>query len=496
MVNIKGLVPSALEQFIINNQDIYGDIFLVGGAIRNTYLGRKVEDLDFITTHHSIIITKEIADHFHGNYYIMDEKRGTARALICIDDKNLKVDIALIAADTLNTDLSLRDFTMNAIALQLPNSGKIIDPLNGASDILNRSLKPCSSSSFEIDPVRVIRAVRFINEFDLSFNPIFTDWVRTASKNLHQISGERKRDEIVKILEKTDCKQALLILLDFGILENLFPEIYGLESLELDIPHVHNAWEHTCQVVAYCQQLIDLFSGSEEQKKINPKIVQAFGKLKKYSDNIFIELEFSIVSGRSKKSLLLLAAIFHDVGKGSENPIGKDGKKCFPNHAKVGAKIVGDRAKEMGYSNHEIEFLSKVVRYHMKLSNGGFLDKTEKDVQIYRLFKKTGVAGVFIGLLYLADLLATFEETIIEEFWEQAIKTVYNLFDAYFYQFNKIIAPPKMINGYDLINEFDLIPGKKFTKILNQVTEEQVRGKITSKAEAKKFVQELLSEYR
>jgi len=491
----KGLIPQDLEQLIISQHDICGDIFLVGGAIRNTYLCKGVQDFDFIVSHHPGKIAKIIADHFHGDYYVMDEKRGTARALICIQERKFIIDLAKVIGGSINTDLSLRDFTMNAIALRLPISDEILDPMGGLLDINNKCLKPCSQTSFKDDPVRVIRAVRFIQELDFTFDPIYVERIKAASKNLCQISGERKRDEFLTILDNTNSSESIVKLMDYGILENLFPGIALLEKLELDKPHVHNAWEHTCQVVAYCQQLIDLFSGTEAVGKVNPRINQAFRELKKFTTNISNEIKNPIASDRSKKSLLLLAGIFHDVGKGVVKPTIKESRKSFPKHAKVGTMLIRDKAKGMGFSNQETEFLAKIVRYHMELSHAAYTENEIKNVQIHRFIKNVGSAGIPIGLLHLADVLATYEETISEGRWEQAISSVYNIFNAYYFHFEKIIDPPKVINGHDLFEGFNLAPGKIYKKILNLVTEEQVRGKITTKAEAKLFVEKLLSKY-
>jgi poly(A) polymerase len=495
-VNFKGLIPPELEQLLISQRDICGDVFLVGGAIRNTYFGKKVDDLDFVTIRNSIKIAKKLADHFKGDFYVLDEKRETARALILVGSMQYKVDIARIAGESLKLDLRLRDFTMNAMAMQLPLSDEIIDPMGGVSDISKGQLKPCSPSSFEMDPVRVLRAVRFMNEYHLLFNPDYIQDVRRVSRNLHQISGERKRDELVNILEKTDTQRSLNILMEFGILENLFPETALLEKMDLDNPHVPNVWAHTCTVAAYCQQFIGIFRDTGDPTATHPRIRTAFDKLKKYSNNIIDILETSITPGRTKNNLLLLSAIFHDVGKGVIQPILKEGKKCYPGHAKEGSKIMVDKAREMGFSNLEIDFLKKIVRYHMYISKTPFTEKGSKDVQIYKFFKKTGEAGILIGFLYLADVLATVGESITDKRWNQVVDSVCSIFEAYFLRFKKVVNPPKLIGGHELIHEFNLTPGKNFAKILNQVVEEQIKGEITSKPEAMDFVRNYLTEQK
>lgn len=493
MVKNKGSLPQELEKYLISQQTICGDIYLVGGAVRNTFLRIEAQDYDFIVKDNPAKIAKRIADFFHGNYYVMDKTRGTARALISLNGENLKVDVAQMVGDSIDADLSKRDFTINAIAKKLPTTNEIVDPLGGKSDILNSILQPCSPTSFEDDPVRVIRAVRFINEFNLSFNPIDIDRLRIATESLNKVSGERKRDEIVNILDKTNVKQALMSMLEFGILEKTFPEVAILAKIELDPPHVHNAWEHTLHVVAYCQQLLGFFSGSLETKANHPRINQAFREIKKFHQLISDDLGNPISPERSKRSLLLLAAIFHDTGKGIIEPIHKDNKKCFPKHAKVSSELIKAKANAIGFSKNEIDFLVSIVQFHMKPSHSAFIDENEKDIQIHRFINKVGSAGVLIGLLHLADVLATYEETITDDRWDRAIAAIYNIFDAYYFHFNQIIHPPKIIDGNDLINEFNLPPGKNIGRLLEIVVEAQVIGAIHTKKQAIKLIDELLA---
>ena len=493
MVKNKGLLPTELEQLLISQQSICGDIFLVGGAIRNSFFKIKVQDYDFIVKDNPVKIAKRIADFFHGNYYVMDKTRGTARALISLNGEKLKVDVAQMVGDSINADLSKRDFTINAIAKRIPATNEIIDPLGGESDILNSILRPCSPTSFEDDPVRVIRAVRFINEFDLSFNSLDIDRLRITAGSLNIVSGERKRDEIVNILDKTDVKQALINMLEFGILEKIFPEVAILEKVELDPPHAHNAWEHTLQVVTYCQQLLDLCSGNIGMKWINPRVDQAFREIKKFQQLISDDLGNPITPERSKRSLLLLAGIFHDTGKGIIEPFIKENRKCFPKHAKVSSRVIKVKAREMGFSKNEIDFLVHIVHFHMKPSQSAFIAQNEKDIHIHRFINKVGPAGVLIGLLHLADVLATYEGTITDERWDRTISVVYNIFDAYYFRFNEIIHPPKIIDGNDLVNEFNLPPGKNIGRLLGLVVEAQVVGAIHNKKQAKKFIDELLA---
>jgi len=492
MVNYKELLQPQLDEFITSQVDTCGEIFLVGGAIRNTYLQKEVEDFDFVVKKGAITAAKDVADRFNGDFYILDRKRGAARALISIRDKKLKIDFTLLNGNSIDEDLNNRDFTINAMAIEIPLSDIVIDPLNGKGDIKGSILRSCSPSSFQDDPVRTIRAIRFRNEFNLFLGQNEVELIKSAARCLDEISNERKRDEIINILEKTDVKKAITQMLEFGIIEKVFPEVIKLQKMELDPPHVHDAWTHTLQVVNYCQQLMVFLKNTTDLKRLHPRIKQAVKMLSKYEKHIFDYMNDPINMNRSMYSLLILAGIYHDSGKGLVPPIIKDKRKRFPKHAKIGSELICNRAKIMGFSNSEIEFLKKVVRFHMKPSQSEFIDKSKKDIHIHRFFMKTGSAGVLIGFLHLADVLAAYEDTLTEERWNRAIASVNNIFNAYFFYPGKIITPPKLINGNDLLREFNLQPGKKIGSLLERVTEAQVNDEVNTQEEAIKYLGQLL----
>jgi len=492
-VNFKELLHPQLDQFIVSQVDDCGEIFLVGGAIRNTYLQKEVQDLDFVVRKNAIKAAKNVADHFSGDFYVLDKKRGTARALISIENKELKIDFTSLNGNSIGEDLNKRDFTINAMALRIPLSGEVIDPMNGEEDINNSILRSCSSNSFLDDPVRTIRAIRFINEFNLFFSQREEKLIKNTSNKLDEISNERKRDEIINILEKTDVRKSLMQMQEFGIIEKVFPEVIKMFMLELDSPHVHDAWEHTLQVVNYCQQLMVLLEKPLKSQRLHPRIKQAVNLLSKYEKNIFDYMNDRLNMNRSKYSLLIIASIYHDVGKGVITPVMKNNRISFPKHAKIGSELIHQRAKIMGFSNDEVECLTKLVRFHMKLSQKEFADKLRKDIHIHRFYNKTGSAGIMVGFLHLADVLATYEDTLTDERWSRAICSVNNIFDAYFIHYDKIVIPTKLINGNDILNKYNLQPGKEIGNLLERVAEGQVSGEINTKEEAETFISHILT---
>jgi len=492
MVNYKELLQPQLDEFITSQVHACGEIFLVGGAIRNTFLRKDVKDLDFVVKKGAITAARNVADRFNGDFYILDKKRGAARALISIRGKKLIIDFTLLNGRSIDDDLNKRDFTINAMAIKVPLSSKVIDPLNGEGDIKGSILRSCSPNSFQDDPVRTLRAIRFMSEFNLFLDQSEVELIKSASRNLDEISNERKRDEIINVLEKTDGKKALTQMLEFGIIEKVFPEVKKLYKMELDTPHVHDAWTHTLQVVSYCQQLMAISKNYPDSKRLHPRIRQAINLLSKYRKHIINYMNDPISMNRSMYSLLILACIYHDAGKGVVPPIIRDNRKSFPKHARIGSELMHNRARVMGFSNSEVDYLTKIVRFHMKPSQSEFSNNTKKDIHIHRFYKKTGIAGIMVGFVHLSDVLATYEDTLTEERWNRAISSVNNIFNAYFIHHAKIITPPKLIDGNDILKEFNLQPGKKIGGLLERVAEAQVNGEVHTKGEAIDYLRQQL----
>lgn len=494
MITIKGILPIQLEDFANGLPDICEEMYLVGGAIRNTLSGKEVKDLDFVVKKNSILAARRVADAFGGGFYILDKKRQTARAIILIKERSWKIDFSLYNGDSIESDLKARDFTVNAIAAKIPNDGQLLDILDGKRDLNDKYLRPCSKTSFVDDPVRTIRAIRFLNEYGLSISTKNAEDIQNSANALSQVSNERKRDEFISIIENCEISVALSISKSYKILYEVFPDLRLLEGLSLSSPHVHDAWIHTRQVVDYCQQLTAFLQNDSKIRASHPLLVRAIHVISKYKKQLEDYFNQPVNKDRSIFSLLILAALFHDVGKGAVTPVIKNGRKSFSKHAKKGAEINRKWAINFGFSKIEVDYLSKMIQYHMKPSKDEFNDANNKDIYVHRFFQKTGPTGILLGFIHLADVLATYEETITEKRWKKAVSSVDNIFNAYFLNYDKIVKPPKIINGYDIRKEFGLAPGKQIGNLLNEVMERQVSGEISSKKEAFLLIKNLISE--
>jgi putative nucleotidyltransferase with HDIG domain len=215
-------------------------------------------------------------------------------------------------------------------------------------------------------------------------------------------------------------------------------------------------------------------------------------RLGRYREQIRTHLQHEPVVGRSAKSLLFLATLYHDVAKPQTRSIEEAGRIRYFNHDQVGAEIIRQRARFFRLSNTEIDRLETIIRDHMRPS---FLSHTKGGPSrraIYRFFRDTGQAGIDICLLSLADVWATYGTTLPQERWEKQVDTVRTLLEAWWEGQEEQVRPPALVSGHDLINHLNLKPGPLIGEILEALREAQVEKEVNTPQEALIFCEEYL----
>ncbi len=308
-------------------------LYLVGGVVRDALLGQLSpdSDLDF-TTDALPALTEEILTRWADTIWAQGKRFGTIGAV----KGGRRIEVTTHRADSyepssrhpevafstaLEADLARRDFTVNAMALSLPDL-ELFDPFNGVSDLAARKLKtPLPAElSFSDDPLRMLRAARFIAGYGLQPGPELLEAVSRLRSRLDIVSDERVRDELDKLLVVTDPSDGLWFLVNTGLAEEFLPELPAL-ALEQDPVHRHkDVLAHTIAVV---------------QRARPGRIVR-------------------------------LAALFHDIGKPKTRSFGPGGAVSFHHHELVGARMTRDRMRALRYPVDDIERVSKLVELHLR----------------------------------------------------------------------------------------------------------------------------------
>ena len=388
------------------------ELYLVGGAVRDMLLNRVSHDLDFTVPKDAIQIARRVANALHADFYVLDESFDTARVILSADNGTRDIlDFAAFRGADLDADLRGRDFTINAIAFDLRHQA-ILDPLGGASDLRAKLIRACSDSSLKDDPIRILpRCVKPRHSISRS-NPRRGKEMKQAVSLLPNISPERQRDEIFKILKGPRPDASLRALEMLGVFPHLLPELSAMKGVEQSPPHVHDVWEHTLSVINHLDGIIASLVPNQETEKSNDLFTGLLSvRLGRYREQFAKHFNQTLNADRSMRALLFFAALYHDVSKPATKSVDDTGRIRFFDHDQFGAKVAVERAHALNLSNDEIERLKIIIENHMRFHF--FTSRIEGEKKepsrksIYRFFRDAGEGGVDLVLLGLADLRGT-----------------------------------------------------------------------------------------
>ena len=331
---------------------------LVGGPVRDAILGRLGNDLDF-TTDAKPAQTKKILESWADSVWEIGAEFGTIAARKgeieveittyrseSYDPDSRKPDVQF--GESIEADLKRRDFTINAMALELTTQPPtFIDLFNGITDLQNKIIKTPGKpeDSFSDDPLRMMRAARFMSQLNFAVDPAVISAITNMADRLKIISAERIRDEFTKTLMSSNPRLGITLLVETGLADKFLPEIPKLK-LEIDEHHHHkDVYEHTLTVL---EQAIAL-----EERLGGPNLI------------------------------LRLAALLHDIGKPKTKALIAGGGVSFHHHEVVGSRMTKERLRALHFDNHTIKDVAKLVFLHLRFHGYGSGEWTDSAVRRY-----------------------------------------------------------------------------------------------------------------
>lgn len=456
-----------------------GEVYLVGGYLRDYFLGMAPADIDFITGGDPRGLAEEAAARLGGKAFLLHEEDGAYRVVAEGGGNGRRtVDFAPIKGMSVEEDLSYRDFTINAMALdverlvggelRLPRD--LVDKHYGWRDLSRGILRECSNESFLMDPVRLVRALRFRHVLGLEYEERTLNHMKKYAPLVTRAPGERVAVELLETLLIPDTAPIFSDLEATGLMQHVFPHLVPLVGLEQNAYHHLDVWSHTLLALEELDRLISdpgaLFPGHEEY--------------------ITERLEEPLQDLYPRKAFLRLASLYHDAGKAETLSRDASGRIHFYAHQKHSHEAAVELVERLRLSRRAGDYVVGVVAGHMDI--GLAMADRPTPRQIRRILARLGDELVDVVLLSTADRYATRGPLSTQEKLERYVAFCRKLLDEH----RRERETPPLIMGRDLIQELGLEQGPFIGEILKEVRVAQLEGALKSRRDALRFARDLV----
>lgn len=476
---IEETFPKATKLLIRSLFKADKEVYLIGGFIRDTLIGIKSFDLDFIVIDVNIEdFCKGLLSKHKGSYFYLDKETQTMR--ITLDDEESKLftfDFTAVPKAALEADFQRRDFNINAIAVNLKDPDCLIDKFGGLNDLKERKTRAIKLENLLEDPLRFLRAFRIACQIGGDVDKEILDYTKDLfcrgkiTLPLQVISSERISVELWKIFDNNCSYKYVKQMSDIGLLEVVIPELTDCRRVTPNDFHHLWLYDHSIELIKTFEENYSKFPDWMQEDLNKP-----FGNL------LF----------PTKKAVSKFSCLLHDIGKPQtweiKNVDGKE-KHTFYGHDKLGAKITEQIGERLKFSNSIIQTLSKLVRYHLRpfqLSQG---DVPITDRAMYRFFRDLEDELPLLLMLAMADLYATRGPKITEADLQSGENLLLFLASEYRkYKEGKETKKVKLLDGNEIMTVTGIKPGPELGRLIKELDEEIGVGVIKTKDEAIRWV--------
>ena len=441
------------------------EIFLVGGTVRDYYMGLESTDRDIIVMDEDARkFALKLSDLFDATFVPLDEENRIYR--LVLPDKINYIDVTNPAGDSIEKDLMRRDLTINAIAVNI-RTGDVIDISGGVTDIKNKCINYVNELNFVDDPLRLLRVYRFQALYGFQLAPETINAVCKYSDLIHKPAVERINYEILKLFSGEYAHIALENMNKTWLLEEIFPFVKELKQVPPNSHHHLDLFHHSVETVKQIQSLYD-----------------------KSSDVVKEHLNAIDFGGFSRLAHLKLAGFMHDIGKFSTWRI-DEGKHRFIKHDDVGAKMSVKILKDLHFSNKQIDYISSMIKYHIYPSHVMTSPQITEKIMM-RYVRKMDTNSIDAVILAQADRLSARGPEITDEIVERNITSL-NMLLRFYLEASETLKPlPKLLDGNDVMKILNIKPSKKLGEIMEALHEAQISGDVITKDHAVEFVKKLV----
>ena len=451
--------------------------WLVGGYVRDLLLGRPSHDLDLVVPDGGIRLARELArairrrmvragrrprcgagDHLPGS--------GSGDAV------PVEVDVARLRVPDLLDDLALRDYTINAIAMDLTAEAagsRLFDPFDGRADLERKLLRVVTEGAFRDDPLRMLRGVRMVAELGFRIEDATYTLIRRDAGLLPTVAGERVRAELMRVLAVPGAWQHLRLLDQLALLRYVLPESVAQVGVRQSAPHDQDVFDHTRSVVLHLHTLYTiLWPGTSPASPASADDATVLAPAEQWADvseslapyvaELRDHLCLPLASGHVRRDLLIWAALAHDWGKPAKRTENEQGDTHFYDHDHWGALLAQAWLQALKFAGDEVAYVARLADYHMRPGHLAH-DYPPSRRAIYRFFRDAESTGPDCILLSLADTMATRATAPDPDGWQRRLGATRMLLDAYFRERSQWVSPVPLLNGRQVMAALGLPPG-------------------------------------
>lgn len=444
-------------------ENFTNEIYLVGGSVRDYLMGIESHDRDIIVMDEDAKnFSLKLQKLFDATFVPLDEENKIYR--LVMSDKINYIDITNPVGGTIEKDLMRRDLTINAIAVNI-NSGEVVDISGGVTDIKNKCIHCVNEQNFVDDPLRLLRVYRFQSLYNFSIAPETLSAICKYVELIKKPAFERINYEVLRLFSGRYAHVALENMNKTWLLEEIFPFVKELKQVPPNSHHHLDLLHHSIETVKQIQKIYD----------------NAQDEVKEHLDRV----DFG---GFSRLAHLKFAGFIHDIGKFSTWTIEEGGRHRFIGHDDVGSKLAGTMLKKMHFSNKQIDYLTKMIKFHIYPSQLMSSPQITEKIMM-RFVRKMDANSIDNIILAMADRLSARGPEITDEVVEHNINLLTTLMKFYLDVRETLKPLPIFLTGNDVMEILNIKPSPKLGKIMDSLHEAQLNGDVQTREQAVEFVQ-------
>ena len=470
---------SRLSAFFVE-RDV--EAHVVGGAVRDRLTEHAPDsDVDLAVAGDAVELGRELAEDLGGSLVPLSAPRGMMRVVLAGEGQGRTqsgrtIDLSGYHGD-IERDLARRDFTIDAMAVPLEEwrgddfGLAVVDPFGGRRDLVQKAIRALNPHVFQEDPVRLLRAVRLAGELNFRIEPETVRLLMANSMLVGVVSPDRVRDEFLKILAPSGARARIEALDQLGLLRYIVPELMATKGVDQPRMHYWDVWGHTLHTVRGAEGV----TGGHQNSPVF-SCVPWTPESEAYFDEVASD-------GHTRRTMLKLAALFHDIAKPQTKTLEADGRTRFFGHSEQGAEVAEGRLRELRLSNRGVSMVSGMVLHHLRPTGMSHEGEWPTKRAVYRYFRDTGDLAIDTLYLAMADYLGAKGPELAHPEWLEHAKMISHILETGTRE-PVAASTTRLLNGNDLMSRFQLQPGRHIGTLLEVIEEARAAGEIETREQA------------